>query len=271
MRKDASDGKENISQQDIIIPRIALMQSVSDEVTEGLASAGNFFHTILEEEFGDLIDDLVIIHHRKVYNLWQPRHMGGGILARATDGENWDPQFRGMEFEVAPYKDQPRKKVKWSIGTSPAEYAVNRDTGLGAWGSMDPDNSDSQPAATLSHQLLCVSLSRLSIGPFVVLLQRTGEKVARGLLGKVKVDPAPIYGQVYKMSSKTQSSPSGDYFNYAFSKNGHVPDEGLYLQLQEMHRKYAELNYNTNADKDDDLPAGGDGGDGGASDKDAKY
>lgn len=234
----AKTGKENIDRGDVIIPRVALAQSTHEWVEEGKVKAGSFFHTILEQDLGPNLDDLVIIHHSKRWNLWKPRHEGGGILARASDGRHWDEQFRGMEFEVQPDKNRPRHRVKWRIDE---DGNVGRDVGLGAWGTSDPENPDSQPAATLSHVLVCVLLSRMHEGPFVVLLQRTAEKVARGLLGKVQADQAPIYGQVYRMGVKADSSPSGDYYQYTFSKNGHVPDEATFRKLQSLYEEFDRM------------------------------
>lgn len=263
----AKDGKENIDRGDMIIPRVALMQSTHQEVEEDKVKAGQFWHTILEEDLGDAIDDLVIIHHSKRWNLWKPRHEGGGILARASDGRYWDKQFRGMEFEVAPSKDRPRHKVKWKISE---DGEIGRDIGLGAWGSSDPENEDSQPAATLSHVLVCVSLSRLDMGPFVILLQRTAEKVGRNLLTKIGLDAAPIYGQVYRMGVKSDSNASGDYKQYSFTKNGWVPDKDLFDKLQAMFVQFddAGVKYDDTTDAGDgDATGGGAGaGDAGAPD-----
>lgn len=229
-------GKENIDTDDMVIPRLALTQGVSNEVQEGLVSQGHFWHTILEEDWGKEIDDLVIVHHSKRYVLWEPRHMSGGILARASDGKNWDPQFAGMSWEIQPYKDQPRHKVKWSIPEG--DLSVGRDIGLGAWGSTDPDNPDSPPAATLTHVLVCVRLSRPDDGPFTILLQRASEKIGKGLLTKINLDKAPIYGMVFKLSCQTEDGPTGDDFNnYKFVKNGYVADRDVYEQLRELNER----------------------------------
>jgi hypothetical protein len=219
----------------MVIPRVALMQSTHTEVEEGKTRAGRFWHTVLEEDLGESIDDLVVIHHSKRWTLWKPRHEGGGLLARASDGRRWDAAFRGMEFEIQPDKARPRHRVKWKIE---ADGLVNRDEGLGRWGTSDPENPDSQPAATLSHVLVCVRMSQVGMGPFVVLLQRTSEKVGKDLLTKINLDPAPIYGQVYRMSAKQDSGPSGDFYKYNFTKNGHVPDEALFNKLEEMHERF---------------------------------
>lgn len=258
MQGDAASraGKENIARDDMIVPRVALAQAVSPEVLDARCENGNFFHTVAEEDLGEVIDDLVILHHSKRYTLWNPRHAGGGVLARASDGAHWDQDWEG---EVAPYKDQPKKKVRYSVK---AGEKVGRDIGLGRWGTMDPENEDSPPAATLTHVLVCVSLSRIGMGPFVVLLQRSAEPVAKMLLSKVNIDPAPIFGQIYTMGSKSQPSPSGEFNQYTFAKNGHVENEGTYLWAKEQHEAFRALGVKIDENAaQSDIPDGGGGGD----------
>lgn len=259
MQADAdASGKENIDSGDMIIPRLALTQSVSDPVEEGLISAGKFWHTILEEDWGAMVEDLVVLHYSKRYVLWSPRHMGGGILARASDGRNWDEQFIGLEWEIQPYKDQPRHKVKWQIDSP----AVGRDVGLGKWGTTDPANPDSSPAATLTHVLVCVSLSRMDQGPFTILLQRTAEKVGKDLLTKINLDKAPIYGQVYKLTATQENSASGDYYNYKFAKAGHVGTAEEYEFCKEWNRQLSTMAFKIDDSTEEGTGASSSGDDG---------
>lgn len=257
----AKAGKENIDIADMIVPRMALMQALNEQVEQGLVSPGNFFHTILEESFGSELDDLVIYHHSKRYVLWSPRHMGGGILARASDGKHWDPQFIGQSFTVKPSKDRPRYEVQWEI----KDAAVGRDVGLGAWGTSDPENPDSPPAATLTHVLVCGLLSRPDIGPFTILLQRTAERVAKDLLTKINLDSAPIFGQIFKMSVKTDTGPSGDFYNYKFAKNGHIAT----LEEYEAAKRWNEV-FTVHGVKTDEGEAEGAASRGGAADDGGK-
>lgn len=258
MQDDAGKGKGNIDQSDVVTPRVALLAAISPEVTDGKGAAGNFYHTIAERDLGGAID-IVPIFHSKRYTLWKPRHEGGGILARSSDGRTWDEQFRNKTFEVSPDKNRPRYKVKWETGVK-----VGRDEGLGAWGTMDPANEDSAPAATLSQVIVAVCPSMLDLGPFVILLQRSGEPVAKQLLSKIQVDSAPMFGQMYTMSSKTQPNKSGDnFFNYVFTKNGHVQTVEQYTRFREMHEAFAAMNLRFNdegadGEGDDNAATGGD-------------
>jgi hypothetical protein len=251
MQDDARMGKDNISTEDMIVPRVALMQAIHSEVQEGKAEAGHFFHTVMEEDLGAEVR-LIVIHHSKRYTLWRPRHEGGGVLARASDGVNWD---QSGEFEISPYKDRPKYRVKLSTGRK-----VGPDSGLGRWGTLDPENPDSPPAATLTHVFVCVDADNIDRGPFVVLLQRSAMKVAKGLLSKINIDSAPIFGQVYRMSSRSESSASGDFNQYTFAKDGHVETAEMYNFLKEQHLTFvaAGVKFDEAAEQPEDVSSNGD-------------
>lgn len=234
-------GKDSIDASDLIIPRVALMQGISPAVMSGNAQNGEFYHTVNECGMGDVLNVVPILHRRQ-WTLWRPLHEGGGVIARASDGLHWDQDF---DVEVAPYKDMPKKKVRYR---AKAGDVVSRDVGLGKWGSADPDNPDSGPAATLSHVFLFCSLEHIDIGPFVVFLQKSSERAAKMLLTKIKMDTkTPIYGQVYEMSSITSQNNAGQEYNqYVFKRNGWVPNEGLYRHFLELHQMYKATQFRTN-------------------------
>lgn len=236
MRDDAGTGKENISRDDMLVPRVGLMQAINPEVTAGAAESGHFYHSVAEVDLGPNLD-IIVVHHSKRYTLWRPRHEGGGVLARASDGVHWD---QPGTFEIVPYKEKPRYKVKLETGK-----LVGRDIGLGKWGTLDPDNSDSAPAATLSHVLVCVAPELIDLGPFVIFLQRSAEPVAKLLLSKINVDNAPIYGQVYSMTSKVVSGTGGEFNQYVFNKNGHVQSAELYNELKKQNAIFTETGVKT--------------------------
>lgn len=250
-------GKDSIDSSDLIIPRVALMQGISPAVMAGLAENGEFYHTINEVGMGSKIDVVPILHRRQ-WTLWRPLHQGGGVIARASDGMHWDEDF---DVEVAPYKDFPKKVVRYAAKKGDV---VSRDIGLGKWGSADPENADAGPAATLSHILLMCSLQHLDMGPFIVFLQKSSERAAKMLLTKIKMDTkTPIYGQVYTMSKvDAQNAASQEYNQYGFKRNGWVPSEELYRQFAEMHQMYKTTQFRTN--DEDAQHEGGEAPSGGA-------
>lgn len=253
--KGADSGKDSYDASDLIIPRVALMQGISPAVMSGEAENGHFYHTINEVDLGDSLRVTPLVH-RKQWTLWMPLHMGGGVIARASDGAHWDADF---DVQVAPYKDMPKKLVRYAAKKGDL---VSREVGLGAWGSADPENEDSGPAATLSHIFLFRALDHLDLGPFVVFLQRSSERAAKMLLTKIQIDKAPIYGQVYVMGHSTESNKANQEYNqYTFRKDGYVPDEALFREFGEEHTLYKTTSFRTN---DEDAQA--EGGDAGAGD-----
>ena len=125
--------------------------------------------------------------------------------------------------------------MEWRTGKQ-----VGKDIGLGRWGSSDPANEDSAPAATLTHVLICVAPSRPELGAFAVLLQRTGEGVAKSLLTKIDLDRAPIFGQKYRMGGKVDSKGSDEYHQYTFTKQGYV-DQAQYEEMKAMNAQFTAM------------------------------
>lgn len=267
----AKKASSDFDVEDLIIPRVTLLQGISPAVMAGEATNGHFWHTIMEEDLGDTLR-LVPILYRKQYTLWNPLHMGGGVIARASDGKHWDTDF---DVQVAPYKDFPKKLVKYSAKKGDA---VGRQLGLGAWGSADPENEDSGPAATLSHVLMMMSLDHLGLGPFIVFLQRSSEPVARQLISRIKTVEdgpmqAPMYGQVYIAGSKVVPNSAGQEYNqYQFKPDGFVADADTFARFAEMHDTYKTARFRTN-DEDvqaDEAGGGASSGGGAGGNPDAK-
>ncbi len=75
------------------------------------------------------------------------------------------------------------------------------------------------------------------------MLQRSGIKPARKLLGKLNIigGQAPIFGQVYKMTSFLDKSAAGDFNNYAFTANGFVEDEDVFNRYEGLHEQFKKL------------------------------
>lgn len=269
----AEKGMGDVDAEDLIIPRVALMQGISPPVMAGQVEQAHFWHTIMEEDLGTSLR-IVPILRRKQYTLWMPLHSGGGIIARASDGRHWDSDF---DVQVAPYKDFPKRMVRY---TAKAGDLVGREHGLGKWGSADPENPDSGPAATVSHVFLVRAIDHMDLGPFIVYLQRSSEGVARDLMTKIKFledgSNVPMYGQVYNMTSETAQNDAGQEYNkYKFARlpgdEQYVQDEALFKLLMSEHHSYKGLKFRTN-DEDAQDDSGGAGAGGGSPDsKDDAY
>lgn len=225
-RKTASVG--NVDASDRIIPRIKLLQAISPEVTETEdAKAGEFWHNLAEVSLGKSLRFIPIIV-RKGYTLWAPRGDSRGILARANDGIHWD--IIG-EWEVK--LKGVKNPIKWKTAPTVAE------SGLGKFGSSNPEDEKSLPAATLTYQILAYFPDFPEYSPSVILNARSAVKPAQTLLNKIDMRPVNHYAQAFVMTPVQDSGAEGPYWNYRYTADGYANEqelaitEGLFNQFSE--------------------------------------
>lgn len=234
-------GTEHLTNSDVELPRLVLLQATSPQVSDADATPGAFFHTLLEEEMGKEME-IIPLHISTRYMLWKPRHDGGGILARADDGVHWSPP--NAEFQVKPIKDSDLT-VTWATKPTVSQ------SGLDKWGSSNPNDPKSEPAATKMLVIVAMVVGREDIGPVVITLQRSAESVGKRLYGRLKLSNAPIYGQRFKMSVTKDRSPKGDaFYNYSFERVGFVEDEDLFKLCRSFHEAFATNGVKVNLEED---------------------
>lgn len=219
MQEQAGLGTENIGSSDVEVPRCKLLQKISPELDVfNEAKAGDFFHTLAEKSLGKEVR-ITPIYVDIRYILWRPQDTGGGILARADDGIHWSPA--DAQFEVELKKGGP--KVTWRTAKTVAQ------SGLAEWGSSNPSDPNSPPAATRMYNLVANLPDYPDLPPAVITLQRASIGVARKLMGKLKITRAPSFGLYFKMSSVEDKNGAGQIFlNYAFTADGMVQDKDEY-------------------------------------------
>lgn len=235
MEGKAGAGTDNLSTSDMEVPRIKLVQAISPEITEyDTVKAGEFWHTLAEQSLGKSLR-IVPVYTDKRYILWRPRKAGGGILARADDGVHWNPA--NTTFEVT--LPETKKSVKWTTKDTVQE------SGLADWGSYDPTDANSQPAATLMYTFVVALPDHPDLGFAQLTLQRGAVSVARSLIGKIKINKAPSYGRVFKMDSVEDSNSSNDpFFNYRFTAEGYVQNQDHFNAYEALYKQFAQTGLN---------------------------
>lgn len=222
MQDDINRGKENISAEDIEIPRLVLIQALSPQLEEyNKLRPGNFFHSGAEHIFAEPFRAVPIYYERR-FMLWRPRDDGGGILARSDDGVHWSPP--DTEFNVKLDKKDGGQNVTWA--TSNTVEA----SGLAEWGSTNPKDPRSPPAATkMLSFLLGFPDHHPELGPAALTFQRSSIKVGRKFLTKIKTIRAPIFGMVFEFGPADDKNGSGQkYFNIGVKGAGLLQDRDLY-------------------------------------------
>lgn len=227
--KGPAKSGDNFDQSDVTVPRIKLLQGTSKEIEAfSHAKIGHYWHTGLDMDLGPTLDFIVCSRNKKML-LVAPLHDGQGILARADDCKTWD---KTGSWEVSLDPKKPKVLTKWTIDTKDVAASA-----VAEWGSSDPDNEDSPPAATLFYDYLVILPDHLDIGPAVLSLARSQIKRARkGLNDKIELHATagrPMQALIFRATTTTEQSISGDYKNMQFQANGFAP-EPLYLKAKEL-------------------------------------
>lgn len=219
--------EDNFDSSDVVIPRIKLLQGISPEITTfDNAKVGDFWHSGMDLNLGNTIR-FVIADRRKKYLLSAPLEDGQGVLARADDAKNWD------------------KTGKWSIKMKGVKQPIVWEitdldvmaSGLTKFGTSNPDDEDSQPAATLFYDYLVFLPDHLDLGPAVISLARASVKKAKkGLNDKIDLHSTngrPMQALVFEASSVDENSDSGGFKNWQFKQAGFNMDEALFNKARE--------------------------------------
>lgn len=230
MKGDAGKGTENIDRSDLEIARLKLIQGTSPELeTYSGLRAGMYFHSATEAMFDPQKKPLrvVPIYIDKRYLLWNPIDSGGGILARADDGMHWSPANR--EFTVKLNKADGGGTVKWKTA------ATVQQSGLADWGSMNPNDPDSAPAATFMINYMLGFPDFPDMLPAVLTFQRTSISAGRKWNTKLKTRRAPIFGQVFELGALSKSKGTQNWKIPTVTGVGLLEDANLYRTYKEMN------------------------------------
>lgn len=238
MRGDLGAGRENIRQQDIEVPRLKLIQGISPELQEyDELRAGNFLHTASETIFDEPFLAVPIFMDVR-YMLWRPRNdAGGGILARADDGEHWSPP--DTEFTVKLDRKDGGQTVTWTT------RKTVRESGLAEWGSLNPDDPKSPPAATLMYNFLLAFPEHPDVMPAVMTFQRSSVRMGRKFNSKLISTRDPIYGLVFRISSFVDHNGAGEeFYNIQTAGYGKISDPLAYADYKKLHESFRAMGLN---------------------------
>lgn len=219
--------EDNFDSSDVVLPRIKLLQGISPEVTSfENAKVGNFWHTGMDMDLGANLR-FVIADRRKKYLLSAPMEDGQGVLARADDARTWNTLG---EWQVK--QKGVKQPVTWKISDLDVEKS-----GLTKWGTYNPADEDSGPAATLFYDYLVFLPDHLDLGPAIISLARSGiRKAKKGLNDKISLhanNGRPMQALVFKASSTDEQSDSGGYKGWQFQADGFNMSEDLFRVARE--------------------------------------
>lgn len=223
-------GLKGLDSNDVKMPRIKLLQGTSPEPTVfDTAKPGIFWHSILDMPIGTEFR-FIVAALKKKYLLQTPINDPRGILARADDAKNWNPASGEFEIKLKGKKEP----VIWKLAPTVAE------SGLAKFGSSNPDDPDSPPAATLFYDYLITLPDWPQASPVVMSLARTATRPARDLNGKIELRGLPVHAQLFEASVATETGDDGGYFNWRFKSAG-IADEEQFLLSKNVAERFSDF------------------------------
>lgn len=233
-KMDQSRGSENITADDLVIPRIDLVQSLSPardknepEYIEG-AEEGMFFNSVTRELYGESIV-VVPVYYRHMYSCWIARERGGG----GSGG------FRGAFMT----RQEAQDRV---------------DEG-------DRDREEIEIIDTGEHLVLIVHEDRVEEA--VLSMARSKAKVSKRWNSLVRIAGGDRFSRAYELGSVQDTNDNGDkYYNIAIKLAGYPPKhiyeqaEGLYEEIAKGQRQI-KVHEDRQEDESTAADRGGDPGD----------
>ncbi len=213
-------GLAGLDASDFIIPRVKLLQGLSPELQAfENAKAGTFWMNVLDLPLGEALE-FIPCSNRKRYLLLPPMGDSRGVLARADDGVHWKPAKGEWQVKLKGVKNP----VTWVL-----DAETVRESGLAEFGTSNPDDPDSNPAATLFYEFLVYLPKYPQVSPTLISLARSQAKKAKDLQSKIEFRKAPMQSQKFLMTPFTDNGAEGDFFNVAFANNGWATEQEFEL------------------------------------------
>lgn len=196
---DSDRGNEGVSADDITIPRLGLIQSLSpqrkksDPAYIDGAEEGLLFNTTTNALYGaDVL--FVPVYYAKEYLIWKDRVEGGGFRGAFPDASSANQAMRMLE-----------DGDKCEITETAQQYGL----------VIDPE--------TGSCEEIVISMSRSQL------------KTSRKLNTLIRMNGGDRFSRVYKIASEETSGAKGDYYSYTVDNVGYVT-KGIYDYAEQVYQ-----------------------------------
>lgn len=239
-------GLEGLGREDFKLPVLKVLQGTSPETREfDEAEAGLFWATSTRQVLGQELFVTVASVKRRV-TLWAPREMKAKrMLARSNDCVHWDKP--NQEFEIR-HKHAPNKPVIWKTKSSV------QHSGLTNWGTSDPSNADSKPAAQESYEYLLVLNDYPELSPIVTRMYSSGLDTARNLNTMLRSLRVPMYGAKVKLNIIDKNSNGEEYFGLSFALAGYT-ERDIFAKAVDIADQYKDFVAESDDDEGDNPSA----------------
>jgi hypothetical protein len=217
MMEDAGIGRENMGMEDIALPYITILQSLSPQVKKSSpskiegAEEGDLFNTVTKELFsGEEGLKVIPCAFQKAWVEWKDREEGGG----------------------------------W-VGTHDSEAILEKCKRNERGIDVLPNGNFIIP----TYYYYVIVLRDVGIEPAIIALSRTqlkyGRKWNTAITTKMVMSPKgpfnpPMFAQMYQISTEPESNAKGEWYSFKIAPLGLIQDPELYNKCKEFAQQVAK-------------------------------
>lgn len=232
IKQGQARGNENVGTEDLIIPRLEVVQGLSPAVKEGDpgyvegARPGHLMNSVTRRLYGKVVF-VVPVTYFKQYLVWVDRKLAEAKKIDASQG--FRGAFNTMEEAVA--------KQKAEGGEDKAVVVVE----------------------TPQHIALCVDPDTQEVEEVMLSMPRSKAKISRQLNTMIKLAGGDRFARAYEVTTVLQKGPKGDFYNFLMTQRGFAP-KALYQRAEKLYNditsgkvraKMDETGLNQDAGSDD--------------------
>lgn len=230
---EGTRGSEEVTIQDVTIPRLQMVQSLSPqrkkneaEFIEG-AEEGMLFNTVTNALYPEWVL-FVPVYFRMEWVVWKHRDAGGGFIGA----------FPSQEEAVAAVAAHPLAGQETEKGDPVLEVL---DTAQHFGLLLDPNSPAEDPRATE----IVISMSRSQLKP------------SRQFNSQIRIASGDRWERYYRLSAVLVNGPRGDYYNWKVEQLGFVSEQ-VYAQAESLYKSVkagerdVERGQSTEVEEDED-------------------
>ena len=212
IKTDQTRGNENVKQDDLVIPRLEVVQALSPALKpddpgfcEG-AKMGDLLNSVTNQTYGREAF-IVPVHYTKQWLVWKKRTAGGGF------------------FGAYPSPEEAKDRCEQEGG----------------------ERGNIEVIDTPTHLCLLVNPQTGKTEEVVLSLPRTKAKVSRAWNSMIKLTGQDRFARVYRVSTAVEKNQKGEFYNFVIAQAG-APNKVLYQRAEALFNQIAHGGRTINMD-----------------------
>lgn len=209
IKKDEGRGSENVGVDDIVIPRLEVIQALSPQVKDGdpkfneAARPGMLINSVTQQVYGKEVM-VIPVYYTKQWLVWKAR--------KDKDGKPLEGGFFGAFNDEISAKERAEEE-----GGEEANIEI-----------ID----------TPQHLCLLVNRDSGSIDEIMISMPRTKAKISRNWNSMVRLAGGDRFSRAYRISTQLEKKTQGDYYNFVVAQSG-FPAKVLYERAEKLYEQIA--------------------------------